>query len=204
MSEITSEKRAVATLSAYVDQLLTDEITDELNTSENKRRVFFAFVFGGVVALAIHEDLTPQEAQSVAIAVYCETLRLSPIDGSQMTQLGIDAAAGDSCCRMRRATGSKSSWRGKLILKRSRYHICALHSIVCWLTVLKRGKRRSRRRTQRFGIPAEYAPEWAPEAVRDHYALIFAWNANTPVPLTIPTTALPKTEFELLTPVEPG
>ena len=97
MSEITSEKRAVATLSAYVDQLLTDEITDELNTSENKRRVFFAFVFGGVVALAIHEDLTPQEAQSVAIAVYCETLRLSPIDGSQMTQLGIDAAAGDSC-----------------------------------------------------------------------------------------------------------
>jgi hypothetical protein len=96
MSEITSEKRAVATLSAYLDQLLTDECTDELNDSENKRRAFFAFVFGGIGALAIQEGLTPQEAQSVAIGVFCETLRLSPMDSARMAQLGIDAAAGDS------------------------------------------------------------------------------------------------------------
>ena len=96
MSEITSEKRAIATLSAYIDRLLTDECTDELNDSENKRRAFFAFVFGGIGALAIQEGLTPQEAQSVAIGVFCETLRLSPIDSARMAQIGIDAAAGDS------------------------------------------------------------------------------------------------------------
>ena len=123
MSEITSEKRAVATLSAYVDQLLTDEITDELNTSENKRRAFFAFLFGGVVALAIQEDLTPQEAQSVAIGVYCENLRLSLMDSARMAQVGIDAAAGDSRWSDASPRGSKSSWRGKRILKPSRYHI---------------------------------------------------------------------------------
>jgi hypothetical protein len=96
MSEITSESRAVATLSAYLDQLLTDELTDELNTSENKRRAFFAFVFGGIVALAIQEDLTPQEAQSVAIGVFNENLRLTPMESARMAQLGIEAAAGDS------------------------------------------------------------------------------------------------------------
>jgi hypothetical protein len=96
MSEITPEKRAIATLSAYIDQLLTDEYVDELNISENKRRGFFAFVFGGIGGLAIQEGLTPQEAQSVAIAVFCETLRLSPMDSAGMAQLGIDAAAGDS------------------------------------------------------------------------------------------------------------
>jgi hypothetical protein len=96
MSEITSERRAVATLSAYVDQLLTDECTDELNSSENKRRAFFAFVFGGIGGLAIKEGLSPQEAQSVAIGIFCETLRLSPMDSAGMAQLGIDAAAGDS------------------------------------------------------------------------------------------------------------
>jgi hypothetical protein len=96
MSEIPSERCAVATLSAFIDQLLTDECTDELNTSENKRRAFFAFVFGGIGALAIQEGLTPQEAQSVAIGVFCETLRLSPMDSTRMAQIGIDAAAGDS------------------------------------------------------------------------------------------------------------
>jgi hypothetical protein len=96
MSEITSERRAVATLSAYIDQLLTDECTDELNTSENKRRAFFAFIFGGIGALAIQDGLSPQETQSVAIGVFCETLRLSPMDSAGMAQLGIDAAAGDS------------------------------------------------------------------------------------------------------------
>jgi hypothetical protein len=96
MSEIISEKRAIATLSAYLDQLLTDQCTDELNDSENKRRAFFAFVFGGIGALAIQEGLTPQEAQSVAIGVFCETLRLSPMDSARMAQFGIDAAAGDS------------------------------------------------------------------------------------------------------------
>jgi hypothetical protein len=96
MSEVTSERRAVATLSAYVDQLLTDECTDELNASENKRHAFFAFVFGGIGGLAIQEGLSPQEAQSVAIGVFCETLRLSPTDSAGMARLGIDAAAGDS------------------------------------------------------------------------------------------------------------
>ena len=80
MSEITSEKRAVDTLSAYLDQLLTDECTDELNGSENKRCAFFAFVFGAIGGLAIQDGLSPQQAQSVAIAVYCESLRLSPTD----------------------------------------------------------------------------------------------------------------------------
>jgi hypothetical protein len=97
MSEITSESRAVATLSAFVDQLLTDDCVEELNCSENKRRAFFAFVFGGIGALAIKEGLTPQEARFVATGVFCETLKLSPTDSARMTQLGIDAAAGDSC-----------------------------------------------------------------------------------------------------------
>jgi hypothetical protein len=96
MSEVTPERRAVATLSAYIDQLLTDECTDELNGSENKRRAFFAFVFGGIGGIAIQEGLSPQEAQSIAIGVYCETLRLSPMDSAGMARLGIDAAAGDS------------------------------------------------------------------------------------------------------------
>jgi hypothetical protein len=96
MNEITSERRAIATLSAYLDQLLTDEYVDELNDSENKRRAFFAFVFGGIGTLAIKEGLTPDEARSVAIGVFCETLRLSPMDSARMAELGIDAAAGDS------------------------------------------------------------------------------------------------------------
>jgi hypothetical protein len=96
MSENTSERRAIATLSAYLDQLLTDDYVDELNTSENKRRAFFAFVFGGIGGIAIQEGLSPQEAQSVAIGVFCETLHLSPMDSSGMARLGIDAAAGDS------------------------------------------------------------------------------------------------------------
>jgi hypothetical protein len=96
MSENTSEVRAVATISAYVDQLLTDEFVDELNDSENKRRAFFAFVIAGVVALAIQEGFTPQQAQSVAIGVFRDTLRLSTMESARMAQLGIDAVAGDS------------------------------------------------------------------------------------------------------------
>jgi hypothetical protein len=97
MSEITSDRRAVATLSAYVDQLLTDDCVEELNRSENKRRAFFAFVFGGIGALAIKEGLTPQQTRSVANGVFVETLKLSPTDSARMTGVGIDAAAGDSC-----------------------------------------------------------------------------------------------------------
>ncbi len=96
MPEITPEQQAVATLSAYVDRLLDDSITDELNTSENKRRAFFAFVFGGIGGLAIERGLEPQEAQSVAITLFCETLKISPMDSVRMAQFGIDAAAGDS------------------------------------------------------------------------------------------------------------
>jgi hypothetical protein len=96
MSELTPEQRAVATLSLYVNQLLDDPVTDELNASENKRRAFFAFVFGGIGGLAIQEGLAPQEAQAVAISLFCETLRISPMDSVRMAQLGIDAAAGDS------------------------------------------------------------------------------------------------------------
>jgi hypothetical protein len=96
MNDATSERQTAATLSAYLDRLLTDECTDELNHSENKRRAFFAFVFGGIGGLAIKEGLTPQEAHSVAVGVYCETLRMSLMDSARMAELGIDAAAGDS------------------------------------------------------------------------------------------------------------
>jgi hypothetical protein len=96
MSEISREQRAVDALSAYVDLLLDDRSVDEMNASENKRRAFFAFVFGGIGGLAIKDDLTPQEAQAVAIRLYGETLRMAPGDCMRMVQLGIDAAAGDS------------------------------------------------------------------------------------------------------------
>jgi hypothetical protein len=96
MSESTSETRAVTTLSTYVDRLLDDSVTDELNASENKRRAFFAFVFGGIGGLAIKEGLAPQEAQEIAIRLFCETLKIPPSDSMAMARLGIDAAAGES------------------------------------------------------------------------------------------------------------
>ena len=138
MSEITSERRAVATLSAYVDQLLTDECTDELNNSENKRRAFFAFVFGGIGGLAIQEGLTPQEAQSVAIGVFCETLRLSPMDSAGWPSLGSTPRRETRSGRTRRARGSTNFWRGKPILTPSRRRTYAWCSIVCRLTVPRR------------------------------------------------------------------
>ena len=77
MSEITPEQRAVATLSTYVDRLLDDPVTDELNASENKRRAFFAFVFGGIGGLTIQEGMKTEQAHAVAIGLYCELLRMS-------------------------------------------------------------------------------------------------------------------------------
>ena len=146
MSEITSETCAVATLSAYLDQLLTDKCTDELNGSENKRRAFFAFVFGGIGGLAIQDGLSPQQAQSVAIAVYCESLRLSPTDMPGWLSWELTPPQEIRSGRMRHARGSKSSWCGKLILRRSRGRTCAWCLIVCRSTAPNRDEmnRRSR------------------------------------------------------------
>jgi len=91
----TPERQAVATLSAYFERLVQDCV-DELNESEDKRRAFFAFVFGGISGLAIQEGLSPPQAHAVAIGLFCETLEISPMDSIRMAQLGIDAAAGDS------------------------------------------------------------------------------------------------------------
>jgi len=95
MDTPTPEQQAVATLSAYLERLLKD-YADELNESENKRRAFFAFVFGGISGLAIKDGLSPPQAHAVAIGVFCETLEISPMDSIRMAQFGIDAAAGDS------------------------------------------------------------------------------------------------------------
>ncbi|MFI5459770.1 MAG: Imm48 family immunity protein [Isosphaerales bacterium] len=95
MDDPTPEQQAVAILSAYLERLLLD-YADELNESEDKRRAFFAFVFGGIGGLAIREGLSPPQAHAVAMGVFCETLEISPMDSIRMAQLGIDAAAGDS------------------------------------------------------------------------------------------------------------
>jgi len=82
----TPERQAVATLSAYFERLVQDCV-DELNESEDKRRAFFAFVFGGISGLAIQEGLSPPQAHAVAIGLFCETLEISPMDSIRMAQL---------------------------------------------------------------------------------------------------------------------
>jgi len=95
MDDPTPEQQAVATLSAYCERLL-EAFADELNESENKRRAFFAFIFGGISGHAIKQGLSPPQAHAVAIGVFCETLEISPMDSIRMVQFAIDAAAGDS------------------------------------------------------------------------------------------------------------
>jgi len=95
MEDRTPEQQAVATLSSYFERLLQD-YADELNASENKRRAFFAFVFGGISGHAIKQGLSPPQAHAVAIGLFCETLEISPMDSIRLAQFGIDAAAGDS------------------------------------------------------------------------------------------------------------
>jgi len=95
MDDPTPEQQAVATLSAYCERLLRDFV-DELNESENKRRAFFAFVFGGISGHAIKQGLSPPQAHAVAIGLFCETLEISPMDSIRMAQFGIDAAVGES------------------------------------------------------------------------------------------------------------
>jgi len=95
MEPPTHEQQAFANLSAYAHVLLRDHV-DELNESAEKRQAFFAFVFGGISGLAIREGLSPPQAHAVAIQLFCEVLELSPMDSVRMTQLGIEAAAGES------------------------------------------------------------------------------------------------------------
>jgi hypothetical protein len=95
MEQPTPEQQAVATLDAYLDRLLPDH-ADELNESASKRLAFFAFLFGGISGLAIKDGLTPSQAHSVALALLCKTLEISPMDGLRMAEFGIDATAGES------------------------------------------------------------------------------------------------------------
>lgn len=95
MDEPTPEQQAVETLDAYLERLLPDYAA-ELNESANKRLAFFAFVFGGIGGLAIKERLTPAQAHSVALALLCKTLEISPMDSIRMAEFGIDAIAGET------------------------------------------------------------------------------------------------------------
>ncbi len=40
--------------------------------------------------------MTAEQAHAVAIGLYCELLRISPMDSARLAQIGIDAATGDS------------------------------------------------------------------------------------------------------------
>ena len=115
MSEITPEQSAVATLSTYVDRLLDDPVTDELNASENKRRAFFAFVFGGIGGLTIQEGMTAEQAHAVAIGLYCELLRISPMESTGWPRSESTPRPVTRSGRKRRGRDSTSSWPGRRI-----------------------------------------------------------------------------------------
>ena len=72
------------------------DFADELNESADKRLAFFAFLMGGISGLSIREGLTPEQAHAVALALFCGSLGLAPMDGVRMAGHGIEATAGDS------------------------------------------------------------------------------------------------------------
>ena len=95
MDQLTPEQQAVAVMDAYLARLLPDYAA-ELNESANKRLAFFAFLFGAISGFALKEGLTPPQAHAVAIALFCQSLELTPMDSIRMAAYGIDATAGDS------------------------------------------------------------------------------------------------------------
>jgi hypothetical protein len=113
MIEPNAEQQAFSEISAYVDLLLDDELTDELNRSEDKRRAFFAFMFGGIAGLALQDGLSPPQAHAIAVRVFHEGLCLSADDSAGMALLGIEAASGASALSVTCDEGMRDflAWR---------------------------------------------------------------------------------------------
>lgn len=91
----TPEKRALAVLSKYVNRLL-DDYSEELDQSEDKRLAFFAFLFGGVSALAMREGLKPPQVHAVALVLFMKGFGFTPEESASFAQFGINATARDS------------------------------------------------------------------------------------------------------------
>jgi len=92
LPEVPVEKWAVDLVSRFANALIAT-CDEEINNSEDRRRVFLTFLFGAVNGIGFQQKMSPPQVHAVALAFLLKGLKLPVEESAEIAQFCINATA---------------------------------------------------------------------------------------------------------------
>ena len=90
--EVPVEKWAVNVVSRFANALI-EHCDEQINQSEDTRRVYLTFLFGAMSGIGQQQKLSPPQVHAVALAFLIKGLKLPANESAEIAQFCINATA---------------------------------------------------------------------------------------------------------------
>jgi hypothetical protein len=94
-AEVPLERQAVQTITRFANALLA-ACGDEINRTEDRRRVFFTFIFGAINGFGLERKMSPPQIHAVALALFSRGFHMSVQESASLAQFCVNSTSRSS------------------------------------------------------------------------------------------------------------